>query len=270
MRLASGRAMAARSGASQFLPQEALSMSEAPATPTPSTEGPGLSLPARFWGILTSPRDTFVDVAARPRWFGMMALVLIVSAVCTGWFFSTQVGQTAWLDKAVESVRQSGREMPEAQWATMQKMASYMGVIYAVSTLVVAPIMWLIISGILFAVFNAALGGTSTFKQLFSVFVHSTAISVIQQLFVTPLNYVRETMSSATNLAVFLPMLDESSFLAKLLGTIDLFLIWWIAILSIGLGALFKRKTGPIAAGLFVVYGVIAVIVAAFFGRGGA
>ena len=74
----------------------------------------------------------------------------------------------------------------------------------------------------LFVVFNVALGGTATFKQLFAVFVHSTAITVVQQLFVTPLNYVRESISSATNLAVFLPMLDEGSFLAKLLGTIDL------------------------------------------------
>ena len=114
------------------------------------------------------------------------------------------------------------------------------------------------------------MGGTATFKQLFAVFVHSTAITVVQQLFVTPLNYVRETISSATNLGVFLPMLEEGSFLAKFLGTIDLVLIWWIAVLSIGLAVLFKRKTGPIAAGLFIVYGVIAVIVAAFFGRGGA
>jgi hypothetical protein len=245
-------------------------MSETPATFPPSSEGPALSLPARVWGILTAPRETFADVVARPRWFGMMALVLIISAVCMGAFFSTQVGQTAWLDQVVEKARQSGQEMPEAQWAAMQKMASYMGIIYAVSALVIAPIMWLAVSGLLFAVFNAALGGTSSFKQLFAVFVHSTAITVVQQLFVAPLNYVRETMTSATNLAVFLPMLDESSFLAKLLGTIDLFLIWWVVVLSIGLAVLFKRKTGPIAAGLFIVYGVIAVVVAAFFGRGGA
>jgi hypothetical protein len=243
-------------------------MNEAPAISTPPTGG--LSLFARFWGILTAPRETFADVAARPRWFDMMALVLIVTAICTGGFFATQVGQTAWLDKVAESARQSGREMPEAQWATMQKVASYMGPIYAVSTLVIAPLMWLIVTGLLFAVFNAALGGTATFRQLYAVFVHSTAVTVVQQLFVTPLNYVRETMSSATNLAVFLPMLDEGSFLAKLLGMVDLFLIWWLVVLSIGLAVLFKRKTGPIATGLFIVYGVIAVIAAAFFGRGGA
>jgi hypothetical protein len=245
-------------------------MSEVTATSSPSAEGKGLSLAARFWGILTSPRETFADVAARPRWFGMMALVLIVTAVSLGAFFSTEVGQTAFLDQAVEQARKAGREIPEAQWAVTQKMAPYMGLIYAGSTLLVAPIMWLAVSGLLFVVFNVAMGGTATFKQLFAVFVHSTAVTVVQQLFVTPLNYVRETISSATNLAVFLPMLDESSFLAKLLGTIDLFLIWWIVVLSIGLAVLFKRKTGPVAAGLFTVYGVIAVIVAAFFGRGGA
>ena len=79
------------------------------------------------------------------------------------------------------------------------------------------------------------------------------AVTVVQQVFVTPLNFVRESMSSATNLSVFLPMLDESSFLAKFFGTIDLFLIWWVVVLSIGLGVLYRRKTGPIAVGLFVV-----------------
>ena len=243
-------------------------MSEVPAISPPPTQA--LSLFARFWGILTAPRETFADVAARPRWFDMMALVLVITAVCTGGFFATQVGQTAWLDKTAEAARQSGAEMPEAQWATMQKIASYMGPIYAVSTLVIAPLMWLIVTTILFAVFNAALGGTASFKQMYAVFVHSTAVTVVQQVFVTPLNYARETMASATNLAVFLPMLDEGSFLAKLLGMVDLFLIWWLIVLSIGLGVLFRRKTGPIAAGLFVVYGIIAVIAAAFMSRGGA
>jgi hypothetical protein len=145
-----------------------------------------------------------------------------------------------------------------------------MWIIYPVATIVFVPLVWLAICGLLFAVFNAALGGTATFKQLWAVFIHSTAVSVVQQLLVWPMNYARESMTSATNLGVFLPMLDESSFLAKFLGTIDLFLVWWIVVLAIGLGVLFKRKTGPIVTGLLVVYGVIAVIVAAFFGRGGA
>jgi hypothetical protein len=135
---------------------------------------------------------------------------------------------------------------------------------------VFTPLMWALMAGILFGVFNAALGGGGSFKQLFAVVAYSSAITIVQQLFVTPLNYVRETMSSATNLAVFLPMLDEGSFLARLLGMVDLFIIWSVFVLAIGLGVLYRRKTGPIAIGLFAVYGIIAVVVAALFGRAGA
>ncbi len=39
-------------------------MSETPATSSPSAGGPGLSLPASIWGVLTSPRETFADVIA--------------------------------------------------------------------------------------------------------------------------------------------------------------------------------------------------------------
>jgi Yip1 domain len=245
-------------------------MSEAPATSPASAEGPGLSLPARIWGILTSPSETFADVVARPRWFGMLAVVLVITAVCLGAFFSTQVGQTAWLDQYAEQARKAGQEVPQAQWAMMEKIASYMGIIYPVAVIVFAPIMWVAMSGLLFLVFNVAMGGTATFRQMYAVFVHSAAVTALQQIFIWPLNYVRETMSSATNLAVFVPMLDEGSFLARLLGMIDLFIVWWVVVLSIGLAVLFKRKTGSIATALFAVYLVIAVIAAAFFGRGGA
>ena len=240
-------------------------MNDAPA----AAPGPkGLTLPERVWGILTSPRETFADVAARPRWFGMMALVVLVTIGCTGGFLYTEVGQQAWLDQAVRSNEAFGAQVTDEAYAQMEKLAAFAPVISGVSMLIMQPLMTLVMAGILFAVFSAALGGDSSFKQTFAVVVHTSAITVVQQLFVTPLNYVRESMSSATNLAVFLPMLDEGSFAAKLLGTVDLFIVWWVVLLAIGLGVLYRRKTGPIAAGLFVVYGIIAIIIAVVTSRG--
>jgi hypothetical protein len=230
----------------------------------------GLGLGARIWGVLTSPKETFADIVARPRWFGMMAVAILVSAICTGGFLATPVGQQAYLDNQVRTTEQFGGEVTEAAYAQMESMAKYAAPITVVSMLVFVPLMWSIFAGILFAVFSAALGGDSSFKQVFAVMAYSSAVTVVQQIFVTPLNYVRESMSSATNLAVFLPMLEESSFLAKFLGMVDLFLVWWVVVLSIGLGVLYKRKTGPIMIGLFAVYAIIAVAVAALFGRGGA
>jgi hypothetical protein len=243
-------------------------MSEMPvATQTP---GAGLSLFARIWGILTSPRETYADIVVRPRWFGMMVVSILVTAICTGGFLMTPVGKQAYLDNQVRTTERFGGQVTEAQYTVMEKMSAYAAPITVVSVMVFVPLMWAIIAGILFAVFNAAMGGDSSFKQVFAVVAYSSAVTIVQQLFVTPLNYVRETMSSATNLAVFLPMLDEGSFLARLLGMVDLFLIWSLIVMSIGLGVLYRRKTGPIAIGLFAVYGVIAVVVAALFGRAGA
>ena len=39
----------------------------------------------------------------------------------------------------------------------------------------------------------------------------------------------------------------------SLLGTIDLFMVWYVIVLAIGLGVLYKRRTQPIAIALFVV-----------------
>jgi len=243
-------------------------MSEVPvATQTPT---PGLSLWARIWGILSSPKETFADIVARPRWFGMMVAVILVTTVFMGGFLMTPVGKQAYVDNSVRSTERFGGQVNEQQYAMMEKMAAYAAPITVVAVAVFTPLMWAIVAGLLFAVFNAAMGGDGSFKQVFAVVAYSSAVSIVQQVFVTPLNYVRESMSSATNLAVFLPMLDEGSFLARLLGMVDLFIVWWVIVLSIGLGVLYRRKTGPIAIGLFAVYGVIAVIVAALFGRAGA
>src|SRR5437899_1869844 len=73
----------------------------------------------------------------------------------------------------------------------------------------------------------------------------------------------RETLPGVTNLMVFFPVLDEHSFAANFLGTIDLVYVWWIASVAIGLGVLYRRRTGPIATTLLVTYAAIALVIAA-------
>jgi hypothetical protein len=65
------------------------------------------------------------------------------------------------------------------------------------------------------------------------------------------------------NLAVLLPMLDEGSFGARFLSSMDVFLLWWVAVLAIGLGVAYRKKTRPIAVTLFGIYCGIAIVAAA-------
>jgi len=221
------------------------------------------SLAARIIGVIISPRDTYANVAAHPRWFGVLAVIVLIGATGVFTLMSTDVGKTAAIDQQVRMMESFGMKLTDAQYARLEQgmnRAPYTGAIGQAITL---PLAAAIIAGILLGIFNALLGGDAKFKQVFAVVCHSGVVISLAQIFGLPLAYARESLSSATNLAVFLPFLDESSFAARFLGTIDLFQIWWIVSLSIGLGVLYRKRTAPIATTMLVVYAVIALVIAA-------
>lgn len=233
--------------------------------------GPGpaeRSLLKRFVGVLFSPRETFAGVAASPRWLGMLAVTSVVVALCVGGFLMTSVGRQAWLDQTEAQSAAWGRPMTDQRYEGMQRMLPFVGYIGIAQFLVGVPLMTLVIAGAAFGIFGAALGGEASFKQVFAVVAHVGPVSVVHQLFVLPLNVARESLSSPTNLAVFLPMLPEGGFAARLLGTIDVFIVWWTVVLAIGLATLYRRRTPPILWSFLAIYGAIALTLAAILSRG--
>ena len=217
---------------------------------------------ARAVGVLLSPRATYAEVAARPRSLGALGLFLAISIAASFTFMSTQVGKDALLDQQIRTMESFGRQVPDAMYDRMEAMLQYAPYFSAAYIVVFFPLATLVVSGIVIAVFNAALGGAATFRQVYAVVAHSLMVIGLQQMFVYPLDYMKQSLSSPTNLAVFLPFLDDATFAARLFGSIDLFLIWWMVNLSIGVAVLYKKRTAPIGTALLVVYGVIAVIVA--------
>lgn len=236
-------------------------------TPPAGTPPAKKSLVARFIGIITAPRATFESVVAHPRWLGMLLLTTTIIAAGAVLPMTTEEGRQATLDMQVRQMESFGRPVNDEMYAEMQKRIGITPYMTAAGVLVMSPIMTLVISGVLFAIFNAAMGGTASFKQVYAVVVHAGVISAVGQMFTGPLNYFRQSMASATNLAVMLPMLEEGSFWARLAGMIDLFLIWWVIVLAIGLAVLFRRKTQPIGMTLFAVYAVIALVAAVVMSR---
>jgi hypothetical protein len=221
------------------------------------------SLAARIIGVVVAPRATYADVAARPRVLGALAFVLAVIVAATFVFLSTEVGQQASLDNQIRQMESFGRTVSDAQYEQMERLAPYSRYFAAGFQLVLMPLMALVVAGVAFAVFNAALGGDATFKQVYAVVVHSGVLLVLQGLFGLPLAYARESLTSATNLGVFFPFLDDNTFAARLLGSIDVFLIWWIVSLAIGLAVLYRRRTAPVATTMLIVYVAIGLVIAA-------
>lgn len=225
------------------------------------------SLPARFIGIITAPSATFASVVASPKWLGMLVLTTLIVVVCTVLPMTTEGGREALLETQVRQMESFGIQVNDQMYQQMRGRIGIAPYTTAAGVLVMSPVITAVMAGLLFAIFNAAMGGTATFKQVYAVVVHAGVISALGQLFSGPLNYFRGTMTSASNLGVLLPMLPEGSFVARLAGTIDLFLIWWVFVLAMGLGVLYKRRTQSIAISLFAVYAVIALAAAAIMSR---
>ncbi|MEO6212135.1 MAG: YIP1 family protein [Vicinamibacterales bacterium] len=226
-----------------------------------------MNLLARFIGIITAPRATFESVVAHPRILGMLLLTATISAVGAALPMTTDAGKQSTIDQQVKTMESFGMTVNDEMYASLQKRTGTLPYTTGGSVLVFTPIVIAIMAGILFAVYNGAMGGEAKYKQIYAVVVHAGVISAVGQLFTGPLNYFRGSVSSPTNLSALLPMLDEASFIGRLAGMVDLFIIWWLIVLAMGLAVLYRRKTQPTALTLFGIYAVIAVCVAAFMGR---
>jgi hypothetical protein len=221
-----------------------------------------LSLPERLIGAIFSPHATFESVVAHPAWMAVIAVTTLLTVV--GWFvfLSTEVGQQASIDQQFQQREAWGQPITPEVEAQINASGPFLRWFTVVMLLVVGPLIGFAIAGLLFVVFTALLGGGATYKQNLAVVAHAGVVPTLVGLAVLPLNYLRGSMSSATNLGVFVQMLPEDSFLVRFLGMIDLMWVWYLIVLAIGLGVLYRRKTSTIAIGFFAVYFVVALGIA--------
>lgn len=228
------------------------------------TTSASMNVFARFIGILTAPRATYESVVAHPKWLGMYVLTATLIAFGAALPMTSDAGKQAAVDQQVSAIEGFGMQVSDEQYAAMQKGTAILPYTTAASVVVGMVLGYLIMSGILFAIFNAALGGTAGFKQVYTVLVHSSVIGAVGAAFAGPLNYFRGSVQSPATLGALLPMLDDKSFVGKLAGMVDLFTIWGTIVLAIGLAVLYRRRTQPIAMTFLAIYAVIAVCIAYF------
>lgn len=218
---------------------------------------------ARFIGIITAPRATFASVVAQPKWLGMYLLTAAIMAVFSALPMTTTAGKQAALDQQVSQMESFGFQVSDEMYEGMRRGIERAAYTAAGGVFVGSIVMWAIVAGILWAVFNAALGGEAKYKQILAVVVHVGVIGALGLLFTGPINYFRGAVTSATSLGALLPMFEDHSFAGRLAGMIDIFRIWEVIVLSIGLGVLYRRKTQPIAITFFGIYAVIVLCIAA-------
>jgi hypothetical protein len=218
----------------------------------------------RVLGVLLRPRATMDEVVRHPAFISTWVFVLLAVAVCGGLLLSTEVGRQALVDERVRVVEALGQRVDDAEYTRLQADPPW--TVYLTSggrLLITPPITIAVALGLLLL---ARLDGArTTFVTALAIAVHATVVLALQQIVATPLHYVSESLTSPTNLAGVLRIFDEGTWPARLFGTIDVFGLWWIWLLSLGLAAAAGKPARRYVVRLLAVYVGVAAIVAAVF-----
>jgi hypothetical protein len=213
-------------------------------------------------GVLRAPRATLTDAAADPRWLGVALLIVTISAICSVGFLMTGVGRLAGLDQQVRQLESFGATIDDETYATMRSWVPYRPAISGAIIVIGWPLMWAGLAAFVKAIGNRFGRREIAFGQVFSIVVHASTVFALQSVVAAPINYVRESLGGATSLSTILPAFGESTFPARLLGALDIFMLWWVALMAMGLGILYEARALPIARWLIGAYGAAAVLLA--------
>jgi Yip1 domain len=221
----------------------------------------------RVAGIVLRPRSTLAELVRRPVWVDTWFFILIVTGVGAGAFLSTDVGRQAVVDERVRVVETFGGSVTDADYAAMQARPPWWVYFISGGRLLATPAITVLVAAACRAVARAD-GVDARFTQALAIVVHASVVLVIGQAIVMPLHYVRESLTSPLNFAAILPGMDEGTLPARFFGSIDLFAVWWLALVVTGLSVLTRRGVRRYAVSVATVYlgfaalmtGVIAAI----------
>lgn len=207
----------------------------------------------RLLSIFVAPGDVSRSLSRRPDWFKALLVVAIVAVV---------VGALLAEENAAfsrEMMSQASKvELTEAQLDRMGEVTTRTYV-----TRAIGAVFWTGFQAILFALVlflvGRGMGGRATFKTVFSVVSYSCLIGALGSLVSLIVAKLSGTFPVETSLAV---LSGESywSLSRVALGNLEIFWVWQLVFLTIGVGIAQGFSTGRAAVStvtLFLLRGVI-------------
>jgi len=234
----------------------------------------------RIVGVIRRPAATFRQVVAAPSWAGALLFSALISVAAGAALMETQVGRQAQVDQWERTATAFGRHVDDAAYARLEELSRANGVEYAsVSALISGPLLSVVIAALLPIFFRAGRSKNGVapvgaapatvvpqqavgFRQALAVTAHAGVILALRQVIAAPVTYARESVSTGASLGLWFSTLDEAAPVARFLGAIDLFVVWWLVVLAIGTAALFGVRAGRTAGVFFAIYAALAVLLA--------
>jgi len=218
----------------------------------PATSGPSPRVWRWMGGILADPRSTFEEIAGylhlphptdhektvdRTRWW-MPVLVVIVVSVAVAAYTVPNIVMPAQADMIRASVLDRGGTAEQADQAI--KMSGAIGVPAGIVGAAVGTFVMLFLVAAVVHGLSRLVGGKGKFRAARAVVAYSMIVSALGSLVKLPLMAARKTVYVETGPTLFFKDLEPSDRLYKFLSAFDVFTLWWIVLLGIGLAVAYR------------------------------
>ena len=237
---------------------------------TTSSVNGGSSPVQTIMNVFLSPREAFEAVERKPNWVVPFVIILIVSLAAT--YFIAPVAMQERMESQREQLIEDRGMTPEEADQAMAMGAKIGRIAAPIMGLLGAGITIIAVAAVLLFLGNIIMGGDGNFKRVFSMYSYSSMIGVLGTIITTPFIISKQTVHMSVGLGALLTPVTEGAFMDKfvyqLLSKVELFTIWQLVVVSIGMAVVYKFTTKKAATGVvvvYIVYAIIASLIAAAF-----
>lgn len=211
---------------------------------------------AKIAGIFLDPHRTFISLDKKPDFIVPLIIVAVFATIFT--YFAMPVIFELQME---EMVRQAAEN--DIPLERIEKLANAGKIFGLISPPIFVFIGSMIISGILLFAGNIIIGGTQKFNKVLSIYCYSSLIGVISYIVKLPLIISKNSLEVYTSPALFFPTSAKETALFKVAAHLDIFTIWQLIVISIGMGIIYKitlQKSISTIGTMYVVYAAVSII----------
>jgi len=216
----------------------------------------------RILKIFYSPREVSSVLKEKPDWF-IPVLVLLVVSLLSHYLIYPSILKPQQLRAIDDDPRFSPAQREEIRGRLEGNIPLVAGLVGRT----VVTVIWLLLgSALLWGVFSL-MGGEGRFKQVFSLFCYSSLIGAVAIAVKTGLQLAKDSLFVYTSAAIAVPGFPPNSPLVRFLDNLDIFALWQLWVLTVGLGVVFSFSTKKSAIGVLSMWAVWVVASTLLFGR---
>jgi hypothetical protein len=218
----------------------------AAAQPGSSGQPAKMSEVARLTGVLWEPSAAFRDIAAHPRWWPPLAIIIVMSLILLN-TFSQRVGYERFYRGIAETNSTMQKMDPAAREQTINMQVKIAPYAFNIIAVFATPVMALIVAAIFLLIFKTFLGAEVTFRQVYAVCCYSFVPLIFSSIMAMAVMLLKDPDQfdlqnpTPTNVGAFLDAVSTPKWLYSLATSVDAFTIWILLLLATGLSVAARK-----------------------------